>query len=168
MIIFVCPVCIQNQSLTQRLHCNACYMEHFDHKNLSLCVLSRFSAFSFYCLCRHFFKQLWLNLIPNLSLFKHPPLFLIDIERHCIDRIFIVLWHTITKYIFRCLDEQWYQRPINLITYNITTNLSIIAWCLIRYHHLVYIIVNISVICLCSLKSLVVTSSWPNFNIFFY
>ena len=30
------------------------------------------------------------------------------------------------------LDKQWYQCPINLIAYNITTVLSIIAWHLIR------------------------------------
>ena len=45
----------------------------------------------------------------------------------------------ITKYISRCLDKQWHQCLISLITYNITTVLSIIAWHLIRYHHLVYI-----------------------------
>ena len=36
-------VCIKSQSLT--LHCNSCYMEHRDHENLSLCVLSMFSAY---------------------------------------------------------------------------------------------------------------------------
>ena len=40
-----CLVCIQNQSLIQPLHCNACYMEYLDHENLSLCVLSTFSTY---------------------------------------------------------------------------------------------------------------------------
>ena len=40
-----CLVCIQNQSLTQLLHCNACYTEHLNHENLSLCVLSTFSTY---------------------------------------------------------------------------------------------------------------------------
>ena len=40
-----CLVFIQNQSLTQPLHCNACYMEHPDHENLSLCILSTFSIY---------------------------------------------------------------------------------------------------------------------------
>ena len=35
-------VCRQNRSLTLLLHCNICCMEHLDHKNLSLCVLSTF------------------------------------------------------------------------------------------------------------------------------
>ena len=39
-----CLVCIQNQSLIQPLHCNACYMEYLDHENLSLCILSTFST----------------------------------------------------------------------------------------------------------------------------
>ena len=38
-------VCRQNQSLTLPLHCNTCRMEHLDHGNLSLCVLSTFSTY---------------------------------------------------------------------------------------------------------------------------
>ena len=55
-------VCRQNRSLTLPLHCNTCHMEHLDHKNLSLCVLSTFltyhrrTCFSFYGFCRHLFK----------------------------------------------------------------------------------------------------------------
>ena len=37
------------------------------------------------------------------------------------------------------LDKQWYQCFIDLIAYNITTVLSIIARHFIRNHHLVYI-----------------------------
>ena len=37
-------VCRQNQSLTQLLHCRTCHMEHLNHENLSLCVLSTFST----------------------------------------------------------------------------------------------------------------------------
>ena len=37
-------VCIQNQSLTQPLHCNPCYIEHIGHENLSLCVFFIFST----------------------------------------------------------------------------------------------------------------------------
>ena len=77
--------------------------------------------------------------MPNLFVLSHPLFFLRDIKWHCIGRVFIALWHAITKYIPRCLDEQWYQCPINLIAYNIKTVLSIIAWHLIRDHHPVYI-----------------------------
>ena len=56
-----------------------------------------------------------------------------------IGRVFIVLWHNMTKYIFRRLNKQWYQCPIDLIAYNITTILSIIEWNLIRYHQPNYI-----------------------------
>ena len=38
-------VCRQNRSLTLPQHCNACHMEHLDHENLSLCVLSMFSTY---------------------------------------------------------------------------------------------------------------------------
>ena len=38
-------VCRQNRSLTLPLHCNTCHMEHLDHENLSLCVLSTFSTY---------------------------------------------------------------------------------------------------------------------------
>ena len=79
------------------------------------------------------------QLIPNFFILSHPRFFLRDIEWHCIGRVFIVLWHAITKYIIGCLVKQWYQCPIGLIAYNITTVLSIIAWHLIRDHHAVYI-----------------------------
>ena len=82
---------------------------------------------------------MWLNLIPNLFILNHPLFCLGDIKRHCIGRVFIVLSHAITKYIFRCLVKQRYQCPINLIAHNITTALSIIAWHIIRDHRLVYI-----------------------------
>ena len=44
-----------------------------------------------------------------------------------------------TKFIYTCLDRQWYQCLIDLIAGNITTVFSIIALHLIRHHHLVYI-----------------------------
>ena len=158
-------LCILNQSLTQLLHCNACCMEHLGHENLSLCVLSTFSTYHWrtYLL---FLSILWLNLIPNLFALRHLPVFLWHIEWHCIARTFIILWHAITKDIFTCIDKQWYQCLIDLIAYNITTAFSIIAWHLLRDHHLFILIVNRSVICLCPWKSLVVTPFWPNFNIF--
>ena len=96
-------------------------------------------SFSIYRFCRHFFKLLWLNLIPNLFILSLSCFFLRDIEWHCIGRVFIVLWHAITKYIFTRLDKQWYQCLVNLIAYNITTVFSIFALYLIRYHHLVHI-----------------------------
>ena len=52
----------------------------------------------------------------------------------------MVLRHAISKYIFRCLNKQWYVcLPIYLTAYNIPAVFSIIAWHLIRKHHLVYI-----------------------------
>ena len=77
--------------------------------------------------------------MPNLFVLNHPLFFLRDIKWYCIGRVFIALWQAITKYIPRCLDEQWYQCPINLIAYNLKTVLSIIAWHFIRDHHPVYI-----------------------------
>ena len=38
-------VCRQNRSITLTLHCSICCMEHLDHENLSLCVLSTFSTY---------------------------------------------------------------------------------------------------------------------------
>ena len=58
---------------------------------------------------------------------------------YSIGRVFIVLWHAVTKYIFRRLNKQWHQCFIDLITYNITTVLSTLEWHFIRDHHLVYI-----------------------------
>ena len=136
---------MQNQSLRQLLHCNAFHVEHLDHENLSLCVLSTFLT------CH------WRTCLFVLSVLS--PLFHVTVtqshskyfhtepptlfpQRHWMTlsrQRFIVLLHTITKYIPKCLDKQWYQCPINLIAYNITTFLSIIAWHLIRDHHPVYI-----------------------------
>ena len=138
-------LCRQNRSLTMSLDCNTCRMEHFGHENLSLWVLSTFLTyngvlvFSLYQFCCQFFKQLWLNLIPNLFILKHPLRCLKSIKWHCIGRVFVVLWHAIAKYIFRLLDKQWHQCPIKMIAYNITAVLTIISWHLIRNHHLVYI-----------------------------
>ena len=115
---------------------------------MSLCVLSTFS------ICH------WRTCLLSLSVLS--PVFQIDVTQlhsksFCIEpptlfpqrywmvlywQSFIVLWHAVTKYIFRCLDEQWYQCPINYnitIAYNLTIVLSIIEWHLIRDHHLVYI-----------------------------
>ena len=127
-------VCRHNQSLTPVLHYNTCPMEHLDRENLSLCILSTFST------CHGRTCLLFLSvLLPVFQIDVTQPhskpfhtessrLFLRDIEQHCIGRVFIVLWHAITKYIFRCLDKPWYNCfPINLITYNTTTVLSIIA-----------------------------------------
>ena len=101
------------------------------------------------CLCEFFPPfQLTMNVptssfyrfCPNLFILSLPCFFLRDIEWYCIGRAFILLRHAMTKYIFRCLDEERYQQcPINLIAYNITTFLSIVAWHLIRDHHLVCI-----------------------------
>ena len=96
-------------------------------------------VFAFYWFCCQFFKQLLLSLIPNPFILRHPLICLRNIKWHCIGRAFVVLRHAITKYIFRCLDKQWYQCSIDLITYNITAVLSIIAWHFIRNHHFVYI-----------------------------
>ena len=60
-----------------------------------------------------------------------------NIKWHWIGRVFIMLWHAITKCIFRRLDKPWYRCFIDLIAYNITAVLSIIAWHFIRDHHLV-------------------------------
>ena len=78
------------------------------------------------------FSNNWLNLIPNLFILSLPRHLLRDIKWHCIGRVFIVLQHPITKNIFRCLDKEWYQRLISLITYNIMIVFSIIAWHYIR------------------------------------
>ena len=38
-------VCIQNQPLSLLLHGNTCRIEHFDYKNLSWCIFSKFLAY---------------------------------------------------------------------------------------------------------------------------
>ena len=141
-------VCRQNQFLTLPLHSNTYRMEHLDHENLFYAFFPRFQlaigvlTFFFYWFCRQFFKFLWLNLISNLFILRRPLFFLRKIEWHCIGRIFIVLWHAITKNIFRILDRQWYRYLINLTAYNITTVFSIIAWYLIStlFTSIVYIV----------------------------
>ena len=100
-------------------------------------------TFVLYWFCCQFFRQLRLKLIRNLFILRHPLICLKNIKWHCIGRVFVVLWHAITKYIFRHLDKHWYQCYIDLIAYNMTAVLSIIAWHFIRKHHFV------SGICLC-------------------
>ena len=75
---------------------------------------------------------------PNPFLLRQPLRCLKNIKWHCIG-FFDVLWHDMAKCIFRRLDKQCYQCPINLIAHNITAVFSIIAWHFIRNQHLVYI-----------------------------
>ena len=96
-------------------------MEHLDHENLSLCVLSTFSTY--------YERTCLLLLLVLLSVFKW----------HCVGGVLVILWYPIAKYDFGLFDKQWYNCfPIYLIAYNIPPVFSIIAWDLIRKHHLVY------------------------------
>ena len=128
------------------MHCNRCRMEHLGYENLSLCILSIFSVFN----GRIYFLSILLSVFQiaaNQPLSKsfctgtatNFPLCLRNIKWHCVGGALIVLWHAITKYIFRRLDKQWHQCFNDLITHNIATVLSIITWHFIRDHHLVYI-----------------------------
>ena len=120
-------------------------MEHLDHENLSLYVLSTFSTYHgrtclLFLLVLSPFFQITMTQPHSKSFCIEPStLFLRDIKWHCIGRVFIILWYAITKYIFSRLDKQWYQSPIDLIAYKITTVLSILASHLIRDHHHIYI-----------------------------
>ena len=120
-------------------------MEHFGHENLSLWILLTFSTYHrricplLFWSCCQFFKQLRLNLLPNIFVLRHPLFCLRNIKWHSIDRVSVVLRHAISKYFFRRLDKQWHQGFIDLITYNIMAVLSIIARRFIRNHHLVCI-----------------------------
>ena len=141
-----------------------CLYMFFPHFQLIMGVL----VFSFYRFCRQFIKQLWLNLIPNLFILRHPRLCPKSIKWHCIGRVLIVLWHVITKCIFTHLDKKWYQCFIDLIAYNRTIFLSIIAWHFVRNHHLVYIDGKYISYLSLPLKVFDCNLSWPNLNIFFY
>ena len=120
-------------------------MEHFGHENLSLCILSTFSTYHrricplLFWSCCQFFKQHRVNLLPNIFVLRDPLFCLRSIKWHSIDRVSVALRHAISKYFFWHLEKQWHQGFINLITYNITTVLSIIAGRFIRNHHLVCI-----------------------------
>ena len=132
------PACKQNKSLSLRLHYNTCHMKRFDQENLFLCFLS---TSLIYPRLASFLSVLSL-VFQTVVTQPHSKYFCIalkDIKWHFIVRVFIIFWYTTTKGIFRCLDKQWYQWLIKLIAYNITTVLSIIAWDLIRYHHLTFI-----------------------------
>ena len=145
-------ICRQNQYLTLPLHCNTYHMEHLDHKNLFLCVFSTFSTchqracLRLLLVLSPVFQTAVTRFIPNLFILRHSLYFLRDIEWHCIGRVFIVLWHTITKYIFTRLDKQWCHYSIASIAYNITT---LLHGTLSDTTNLFTSIVNISVICLC-------------------
>ena len=108
-------VCIQNQSLRQPLHCNACYMEHPDHENLSLCILFTFltchwrTCLLFLSVLSPFFQ---INvIIPNIFILRNPLFFLREIKWHCLGRVFIALWHAITKYILGALAPHQIDSP---------------------------------------------------------
>ena len=63
-------------------------------------------AFSFYWSCCQFFKQLQLNLFPNIFVLRQPLICLKNIKWHGIGRVFVLLWNAIVEYIFMRLDEQ--------------------------------------------------------------
>ena len=71
---------------------------------------------------------------------RHPLWCLRNIKCHCVGGVLVILSYAIAKYFFGCLDKQWYNCfPVYLIAHNIPPVFSIIAWHLIRKHHLVYI-----------------------------
>ena len=146
-------VCRQSRSLTLPLHCNTHPLKHLDHENLSLCVLSTFSTYH----GRTYLLSVLLSVFQTAVTQPHSKSFILrhqlhclrNIQWHCIDRVFIILWHTITKCIFRRLDKQWYQCFIDLITYNMAGALPLLHDTLSETTTLFTLIVNISVICLC-------------------
>ena len=147
-------------------------MEHLEHENLPLCVLYMFSTYHGRTYLPHLLVLLPVFQIamtqPHLKSFyiETPTLFP---KRHWMTLywVFTVLWHTISKYIFKRLDKQWCNcLPIYLMAYNIPPAFSIIAWHLIIKHHPVYINHK----CLSYLSFLAKVFSynpfWPDLNIF--
>ena len=123
--------CIALYVVQNILAMKICLYAFFPHFQLTMDV------FVLYWFCCQLFRQLRLKIIQNLFILRHPLICLKNIKWHCIGWVFVVLWHTITKYIFRHLDKHWYQYYIDLIAYNLTAVLSIIAWHFIRKHHFV-------------------------------